>query len=134
MHLPASQNLIEGNRPECYGSCLCGNRWSQTVTKGSGPSNSLTFNAATNRISTSGYSYFPNGNLVPPIPFASTDDQVTNFVHASLKGHLHKAEQTQSDESNREQTEKLLGITIRIEPPQGGEYQKAHESQYNYQT
>ena len=40
-----------------------GNRLSQTVTKGSGPSNNLSVNAATNRISTSGYSYYPNGNL-----------------------------------------------------------------------
>ena len=40
-----------------------GNRLSQTVTKGSGPSNTLSVNAATNRISSSGYYYDSNGNL-----------------------------------------------------------------------
>ncbi|MFN8009261.1 MAG: RHS repeat-associated core domain-containing protein, partial [Terriglobia bacterium] len=40
-----------------------GNRLSQSVTKGSGPSNSLSVNASTNRITTSGYGYDSNGNL-----------------------------------------------------------------------
>jgi hypothetical protein len=41
-----------------------GNRLSQNVTKGSGPVVSLTVNAATNRISTFGFSYDAAGNLV----------------------------------------------------------------------
>jgi len=40
-----------------------GNRLSQTVTKGSGPASSLTIDAASNRISTTGYGYDNNGNL-----------------------------------------------------------------------
>ena len=40
-----------------------GNRLSQTVTKGSAPSSSLSVNAATNRIASSYYSYDSNGNL-----------------------------------------------------------------------
>jgi RHS repeat-associated protein len=40
-----------------------GNRLSQTVTKGSAPSNSVSVNASTNRISSSGYGYDLNGNL-----------------------------------------------------------------------
>jgi RHS repeat-associated protein len=40
-----------------------GNRLNQTVTKGSAPSNSVSVNASTNRISSSGYVYDLNGNL-----------------------------------------------------------------------
>lgn len=40
-----------------------GNRTAQTVTAGSGPSNSLSVNAGTNQISTAGYSYDANGNM-----------------------------------------------------------------------
>ena len=40
-----------------------GNRLTQTVTKGSAPASSLTANASTNRISSSGYGYDANGNL-----------------------------------------------------------------------
>jgi YD repeat-containing protein len=40
-----------------------GNRLSQTVTKGSAPASSLSINAATNRISSSGYVYDSNGNV-----------------------------------------------------------------------
>jgi len=41
-----------------------GNRLSQNVTKGSGPVVWLTVNAATNRISTFGFSYDAAGNLI----------------------------------------------------------------------
>lgn len=41
-----------------------GNRVSQTVTKGSGPSSSLSVNPANNRIDSTGYAYDPNGNLI----------------------------------------------------------------------
>jgi YD repeat-containing protein len=40
-----------------------GNRTNQTVTKGSGPTHSVTINPANNRVSTSGYVYDANGNL-----------------------------------------------------------------------
>jgi RHS repeat-associated protein len=40
-----------------------GNRLSQSVTSGAAPSNSVTVNTATNRITTSGYSYDANGNM-----------------------------------------------------------------------
>ncbi|HMH14390.1 MAG TPA: hypothetical protein VK578_14920, partial [Edaphobacter sp.] len=40
-----------------------GNRWQQNVTAGSGPSPQLSFNTATNRISTNGYAYDAAGNL-----------------------------------------------------------------------
>ncbi|HEV2299669.1 MAG TPA: RHS repeat-associated core domain-containing protein [Candidatus Acidoferrales bacterium] len=39
-----------------------GNRLSQTVTAGTAPANSVSVNAATNHISTAGYSYDANGN------------------------------------------------------------------------
>jgi RHS repeat-associated protein len=40
-----------------------GNRTAQTVTAGTGPSNSVTVSATTNRITTSGYSYDASGNM-----------------------------------------------------------------------
>jgi RHS repeat-associated protein len=40
-----------------------GNRTSQSVTKGSGPTSSLSFNGLTNRITTAGFGYDSNGNL-----------------------------------------------------------------------
>jgi YD repeat-containing protein len=40
-----------------------GNRLNQTVTKGSGPASSISVNASTNRISSSGYVYDSNGNM-----------------------------------------------------------------------
>jgi RHS repeat-associated protein len=40
-----------------------GNRTSQSVTKGSGPTSSLSFNGLTNRITTAGFGYDANGNL-----------------------------------------------------------------------
>ena len=40
-----------------------GNRLNQTVTKGTGPASSLSVNASTNRISSSGYVYDSNGNM-----------------------------------------------------------------------
>jgi YD repeat-containing protein len=40
-----------------------GNRLSQTVTKGSGPTSSLNYSGLTNRITMSGFSYDANGNL-----------------------------------------------------------------------
>jgi RHS repeat-associated protein len=40
-----------------------GNRTAQTVTSGTGPSNSVTVSATTNRITTSGYSYDASGNM-----------------------------------------------------------------------
>src|ERR1700722_3040089 len=40
-----------------------GNRYAQTVTSGTAPSNSVTVSTATNRITTSGYSYDADGNL-----------------------------------------------------------------------
>ncbi len=40
-----------------------GNRWAQTVTQGSGPQPNLSFDPATNRISSTGYSYDAAGNL-----------------------------------------------------------------------
>src|SRR5436189_1268377 len=40
-----------------------GNRLSQTLTKGSGPTVSLSVNAASNRINSTGYAYDANGNL-----------------------------------------------------------------------
>lgn len=40
-----------------------GNRTAQTVTAGSGPSNSVAVNAATNHITTTGYLYDANGNM-----------------------------------------------------------------------
>ncbi len=40
-----------------------GNKTAQTVTKGTGPQNSLTISGATNRITTAGFSYDSNGNL-----------------------------------------------------------------------
>jgi YD repeat-containing protein len=40
-----------------------GNRTSQSVTKGSGPTSSLSFNGLTNRISTAGLGYDNNGNM-----------------------------------------------------------------------
>ena len=40
-----------------------GNRTAQTVTAGSGPSNSVTVSASTNRITDPGYSYDANGNM-----------------------------------------------------------------------
>ena len=50
-----------------WGLCLTyygfGNRTAQSVTKGSGPNISLSYDAAKNRISSSGYTYLTNGNL-----------------------------------------------------------------------
>jgi len=40
-----------------------GNRWSQTVTQGSGPAPSVTFDSTSNRITSSGYGYDAAGNL-----------------------------------------------------------------------
>ena len=40
-----------------------GNRWTQSVTSGTAPSNSVTVDASSNRITTSGYAYDPNGNM-----------------------------------------------------------------------
>jgi RHS repeat-associated protein len=41
-----------------------GNRTNQSVTAGTAPSNSVAVNAATNRITTSGYAYDANGNVI----------------------------------------------------------------------
>jgi RHS repeat-associated protein len=40
-----------------------GNRWSQTVTAGSGPSPSISFNTSNNQITTGGYTYDAAGNM-----------------------------------------------------------------------
>jgi RHS repeat-associated protein len=40
-----------------------GNRTSQSVTKGSGPTSSLSFNGLTNRVATAGFGYDSNGNM-----------------------------------------------------------------------
>ncbi|NYF78152.1 RHS repeat domain-containing protein [Granulicella arctica] len=40
-----------------------GNRWSQAVTQGSGPSPSVTFDSTSNRITTSGFAYDAAGNM-----------------------------------------------------------------------
>jgi len=41
-----------------------GNLLAKTVTKGTAPALNINVNAATNRISTAGYSYDSNGNLI----------------------------------------------------------------------
>jgi RHS repeat-associated protein len=46
-----------------YGYDRWGNRWSQTVTSGSGPQPSLAFNTANNQITSTGYVYDAAGNL-----------------------------------------------------------------------
>ena len=49
-----------------------GNRTTQSLTKGSGPTVSLSINAANNRINSSGYTYDANGNLTArPAPPSS---------------------------------------------------------------
>jgi RHS repeat-associated protein len=50
-----------------------GNRTAQTVTAGTGPSNSVTVSATTNQITTSGYHYDANGNM--------TNDGVNTLVY-----------------------------------------------------
>jgi len=50
-----------------------GNRWEQNVTAGSGPDPQLTFNTATNQISSSGYAYDAAGNL--------TNDSIHTYTY-----------------------------------------------------
>lgn len=66
-----------------------GNRLAQTVTQGSGPAHSVLVNASTNRISSAGFSYDPNGNLTAmPQTGGGTlnltydlSNRVTNLAH-----------------------------------------------------
>jgi len=63
-----------------------GNLLSETVTKGSAPALSVTVNAATNRITTGGYSYDANGNLTAmPLLTLSYDveNRVVQATHSS---------------------------------------------------
>jgi RHS repeat-associated protein len=63
-----------------------GNRTNQTVTKGSGPSHSVAIDPATNRISTSGYTYDNNGNMTQMPQLTMSYDVANRMVssnHAS---------------------------------------------------
>lgn len=69
-----------------------GNRTNQSVTKGSGPTHSVTINAANNRISTSGYVYDSNGNMTQMPSLAMTYDISNRMVtsnHASAGNHVY---------------------------------------------
>jgi len=57
-----------------------GNRLSQTVTAGSGPSNSISVNPATNRINTAPYAYDASGNLTNDALNALTYDAADRVV------------------------------------------------------
>jgi YD repeat-containing protein len=60
-----------------------GNRTAQSVTAGSGPSNSVTIDAATNRISGAPYAYDANGNLIQDGLNALTYDAENRVVAAA---------------------------------------------------
>jgi RHS repeat-associated protein len=63
-----------------------GNRTNQSVTKGSGPTHSVAIDPATNRISTSGYQYDPNGNMtqMPQLTMSyDVANRMTTSNHAS---------------------------------------------------
>ena len=60
-----------------------GNRTAQTVTAGTGPSNSVTVSATTNRITDPGYSYDPNGNMTADGLNALTYDAENRIVTSS---------------------------------------------------
>jgi RHS repeat-associated protein len=64
-----------------------GNRTAQSVTAGSGPSNSLTINATTNRITDTGFVYDENGNLTAepaPVSASYTYDAENRQVAATV--------------------------------------------------
>lgn len=69
-----------------------GNRTNQSVTKGSGPTHSVTINAANNRISTSGYVYDTNGNMTQMPQLTMVYDVANRMVesnHASAGTHYY---------------------------------------------
>ncbi|MGD0733375.1 MAG: RHS repeat-associated core domain-containing protein [Terracidiphilus sp.] len=65
-----------------YGFDRWGNRWSQTPQNG-GSSSSLSFNTATNQISTSGYSYDAAGNMTNDSFNAYTYDAEGNIIQVN---------------------------------------------------
>ncbi|MEW5978800.1 MAG: hypothetical protein AB1898_23630, partial [Acidobacteriota bacterium] len=75
-----------------------GNRTSQAVTKGSGPTSSFAYSASTNRITTSGYAYDSNGNLTS-MPGLTLGYDVLNRVVSVTGASVN--EQYGYDPSNR---------------------------------
>jgi RHS repeat-associated protein len=57
-----------------------GNRWQQNVTSGSGPQPQLSFNTATNQVTSSGYSYDAAGNLTDDTAHSYTYDAEGNIT------------------------------------------------------
>jgi RHS repeat-associated protein len=57
-----------------------GNRWQQNVTSGSGPQPQLSFNAANNQITTSGYAYDAAGNMTDDSAHTYTYDAEGNII------------------------------------------------------
>jgi RHS repeat-associated protein len=73
--------LFGGSEAFSYGYDRYGNRWSQTVTQGSGPSPSYTFNKANNQIS--GYTYDAAGNMTFDGTYTYTYDAEGNIAQVN---------------------------------------------------
>ncbi|MEW5978801.1 MAG: RHS repeat-associated core domain-containing protein [Acidobacteriota bacterium] len=63
-----------------------GNRTSQTVTQGSGPTVNLAYSASTNRITTSGYGYDSNGNLTSMPGMTLAYDMANRLISTTGSG------------------------------------------------
>ena len=64
-----------------------GNKTAQAVTKGSAPTAYLNYNAATNRITTAGFSYDANGNLTQTPSVSGMSYDVENRLLAATGEH-----------------------------------------------
>lgn len=84
--LSTAQTTGDSNYPQ-WGMSFAydryGNRTAQTVTAGTGPSNSVTVSATTNHITTSGYSYDANGNVTNDGVNALSYDAENRLLSAS---------------------------------------------------
>lgn len=93
-----------------------GNRTNQSVTKGSGPTHSVTINATNNRISTSGYVYDSNGNMTQMPSLTMVYDASNRMVesnHASAGTHYYgynQANQRVFERKGTQVTYYLYGI------------------------
>jgi RHS repeat-associated protein len=76
------KSMISGNGQQgfTYTYDRYGNRWSQTLTAGSGPQPSFSFNTSNNQITTSGYAYDAAGNMTNDGVHSYTYDAEGNIV------------------------------------------------------
>jgi len=92
-----------------------GNRTNQTVTKGSGPSNTVAISGTTNRITTAGYGYDSNGNMTT-MPYGSGSMTLTYDIENRLTQAVNTngTELYSYDSGNRRVYQKLASGTEQV--------------------